>query len=117
MNINIWLEEQVNRVVDLIFEKIPQPVPDLERIKQCKIVSHRGEHDNRSVFENTIAAFERVNAAGVWGIEFDIRWTKDLMPVVFHDADLQRVFGSDINISRVTLSELKMHCHLIPTLS
>jgi glycerophosphoryl diester phosphodiesterase len=116
MNIPIWLEKQILRRVDSVYEKIPQPVPDIKQLRQCKIISHRGEHDNRSVFENTIAAFDRVNAAGVWGIELDIRWTKDLMPVVFHDAGLKRVFGSDININQVTLTELNMHCRLIPAL-
>jgi len=117
MNINIWLEKRILQLFDFVYEKIPQPVPDTKRLKACKIISHRGEHDNKSIFENTIAAFDRVNEAGVWGIELDIRWTKDLMPVVFHDAVLKRVFGSDININRVPLTELNMHCRLIPTLS
>ena len=117
MNLSNRLEERIFQVVDWIYEKRSRPVPDTKQIKQCKIISHRGEYDNQSVFENTIAAFDRVNDAGVWGIELDVRWTKDLMPVVFHDADLQRVFGSGISINQMTLTELNMHCHLIPTLS
>ena len=116
MNLN-RLEEGILQVVDWIYETLPQTVPDTKQLKQCKIISHRGEHDNQSVFENTIAAFDRVNDAGVWGIELDVRWTKDLIPVVFHDTGLQRVFGSDININQMTLTELNMHCRLIPTLS
>jgi glycerophosphoryl diester phosphodiesterase len=117
MNINIWLEDRILQGVDLIYEKLPQPVPHAKKLKQCKIISHRGEYDNRSVFENTAAAFDRVYDAGVWGIELDIRWTKDLIPVVFHDADLRRVFRSDIRIDRITMTELNMHCRLIPALS
>ncbi|MGB2690784.1 MAG: glycerophosphodiester phosphodiesterase family protein [Desulfobacterales bacterium] len=117
MNINFWLEEWFHQGVDLFYEKMPQSFPDTEKLKQCKIVSHRGEHDNKMVYENTIPAFDRVNEAGVWGIEFDIRWTRDLQPVVFHDRDLQRVFKSGIKINKVTLTELKMHCKSIPTLS
>ena len=117
MNIDIWLEKQIIQLFDFVYEKIPQPVSDTKRLEACKIISHRGEHDNKSIFENTMAAFDRVHEAGVWGIELDIRWTRDLMPVVFHDAVLKRVFGSDIDINRVTLTELNMHCHLIPTLS
>lgn len=116
MNINIWLEKQILRLVDIVYEKMPQAATDTPWAKHCKIISHRGEHDNRSVFENTIAAFDRVNEAGVWGIELDIRWTKDLMPVVFHDAGLKRLFGSDITVNQLTLTELNMHCRLIPTL-
>jgi glycerophosphoryl diester phosphodiesterase len=117
MNINIGIEKRIFQLFDFVYEKMPQPVPHIKRLKACKIISHRGEHDNKSTFENTMSAFDRVHEAGVWGIELDIRWTKDLMPVVFHDAVLNRVFGSDININRVTLTELNMHCRLIPTLS
>jgi len=112
-----WLEKQLLEAVDFFYTTWPQPFPGKERLKQCKIVSHRGEHDNKTVFENTIAAFERVRKAGVWGIEFDVRWTKDLQPVVFHDKTLQRVFKSDIQINKVTLAELKKRCNLIPSLS
>ena len=117
MKIGFWLEKWFLQGVDLFYEKMPQFFPDIERLKHCKIISHRGEHDNKKVYENTIPAFDRVHEAGVWGIEFDIRWTSDLKPVVFHDRNLQRVFKSDTEISKVTLTKLKMHCNLIPTLS
>lgn len=116
-NIKFWIEEQLQQVVDLLYEKIPQTIPGKEQLKQCKIISHRGEHDNKTVFENTIQAFDRVDKSGIWGIEFDIRWTKDLHPVVFHDRGLQRVFGADKEINNLTLAELKTNFKLIPTLS
>jgi len=117
MNIHFWLEEWFHQGVDLFYEKVPRSFPDREKLKQCKIISHRGEHDNKMVYENTIPAFDRVYEAGVWGIEFDIRWTSDLKPVIFHDRSLQRVFKSDTDISKLTLTKLKTHCNLIPTLS
>jgi glycerophosphoryl diester phosphodiesterase len=117
MNIGSWLEKRFLQGVDLFYEKIPQSFPDLKKLKHCKIISHRGEHDNKKVYENTIPAFDCVEEAGVWGIELDIRWTGDLQPIVFHDLSLQRVFKSSIEIKKVTLSELKMHCNLIPALS
>jgi glycerophosphoryl diester phosphodiesterase len=117
MNLQFWIEEWFRQGVDVFYEKMPQSFPDREKLEQCKIISHRGEHDNKMVYENTIRAFDQVNDAGGWGIEFDIRWTKDLQPVVFHDRDLQRVFKLDTEINKVTLTELKTHCKLIPTLS
>ena len=117
MKITPCFEKQLLQIVDFFYTTWPQPFPDKERLKQCKIVSHRGEHDNKTVFENTIAAFDRVKNAGVWGIEFDVRWTKDLQPVVLHDNNLQRVFKSDIEVNKVTLAELKKHFNLIPSLS
>ena len=117
MRLPFWLEERLLEVVDFFYTKWPQPFPGKERLEQCKIVSHRGEYDNKTVFENTMAAFDRIKDAGVWGIEFDIRWTKDLQPVVFHDRTLQRVFKSNLQINKVTLAELKSRCNLIPSLS
>ena len=117
MKFTFWLEERLLEVVDFFYTKWPQPFPGKERLEQCKIVSHRGEYDNKTVFENTMAAFDRIREAGVWGIEFDIRWTKDLQPVVFHDRTLQRVFKSNLQVNKVTLAELKNQCNLIPSLS
>lgn len=103
-------------LTDLFFARWPQPVPSREKLLNCKIVSHRGEHDNQTVIENTIEAFHRVHQAGIWGIEFDIRWTRDLHPVVFHDPDLKRLFQSDLRISELTRSEIRKQFPRIPDL-
>jgi len=108
-NILLWL-------VDTFYALWPQPFPGRERLELCKIVSHRGQCDNQQVFENTIAAFEQAQACGVWGIEFDIRWTQDLQPVVIHDPDLIRVFGKALRIADATFAELRDQCPEVPSL-
>jgi glycerophosphoryl diester phosphodiesterase len=86
-------------------------------LSKCKIISHRGQHDNITVYENTLSAFDHaLETEGIWGIELDFRWTKDLHPVVAHDPDLLRLFGSNLKISETTLAELKQHCPQVPTL-
>ena len=112
-----YIEDGLEGLLDGFYALWPQPFPGSEQLANCKIVSHRGEYDNRSVFENTLAAFDRVHAAGVWGIEFDIRWTKDLQPVVIHDADLKRVFGLNLTVAEVNLETLRSECPEVPTLS
>ncbi len=116
MDIPIWFEKRLLQSIDLFYAKWPQPPPHKDRLKHCTIISHRGEHDNKDIFENTLSAFDQARDAGVGGIEFDIRWTKDLHPVVFHDTHLQRVFGSEVELNQVTLDALKTHCRLIPSL-
>lgn len=112
------LHEKIFYLVVDAFHKIkPEPKTSREILSECKIISHRGEHDNKTVFENTIAAFEKVLAAKVWGIEFDIRWTKDLVPVVFHDADLRRLFRSKTKIVALTFAELREKFPLVPSLA
>ena len=110
------LENSIQALLDAFYSLWPQPSPDGEHLRKCKIVSHRGEYDSQVVFENTLAAFDKAKAAGVWGIECDLRWTKDLQPVVIHDPDLLRVFGLNLRICEVKLSELKSACSLVPCL-
>lgn len=110
--------DRVQAAVDTIFARWPQKRPDPERLKGVRLVSHRGEHDNRRVLENTLAAFDRVQAAGVWGVELDIRWTRDLQPVVFHDPDTGRVFGGKPRkIMEMTRAEVRSRFPAIPALA
>lgn len=102
------------RMLDHYFSLRPQKKP--RSIGNVKLVSHRGEHDNHLVLENTLAAFDAAAELGAWGIELDIRWTKDAHPVVIHDLDCKRMFGCDLKISQVTLAELKERLPEIPTL-
>jgi len=111
------LEVRILQILDRFYARWPQAVPDRDRLQHCKIISHRGDYNNLNVFENTMNAFDRALDQGVWGIEFDLRWTKDLNPVAIHDADLRRVFGLDVSIRQVTLAELKSRCPLVPSLA
>tara|TARA_R110002049_G_scaffold1716_5_gene13001 strand:- start:872 stop:1657 length:786 start_codon:yes stop_codon:yes gene_type:complete len=103
-------------VVDSIMAVIPRPVPERAALERCKIISHRGEHSGKGVMENTIEAFEQARAAGVWGIECDIRWTADLVPVICHDASPQRVFGEASDVSSLTFDQLHARVPGIPRL-
>lgn len=116
MKLSHVLEQDLLKLIDGFYAILPQPLPDKELLKNCKIISHRGEHDNQAVVENTLSAFDRSLANHVWGIELDLRWTKDLQPVIIHDPDLLRVFGLNLNVCEVTLSELKSTCSLVPSL-
>ncbi len=110
------LEQFFIRFIDMIFEIWPRPVPSEKKLRQCKIVSHRGIFDNKTVLENTLEAFEGVKRSGIWGVEIDLRWTKDLMPVVIHDASLDRLFDLPVNVSEQTLSDIKSRFPMIPSL-
>ncbi|MEA3436453.1 MAG: glycerophosphodiester phosphodiesterase family protein, partial [Thermodesulfobacteriota bacterium] len=111
------LEKPVLWTIDCIYKRLPQKHPDKKRLYDCKIISHRGEHDNINVLENTLVAFDRIKEKRIWGIELDIRWTKDLLPVVFHDKNLKRLFKSDLELSRITLDDLKTKFPAVPSLS
>ena len=69
------------------------------------IIGHRGA----SVVtpENTTAAFRKAIAVGADGIEFDVRLTRDGVPVVIHDSSLHRTGGLPQRIADLTWPELK----------
>jgi glycerophosphoryl diester phosphodiesterase len=111
------LEARFLRLVDILFARWPQVRPPAHRLEDAKIIAHRGIHDNRRIPENTLAAFECAAEAGIWGVELDVRWTKDEAPVVCHDPDLERVFGIRRQVHTMRLEELRRRCPLIPSLT
>jgi glycerophosphoryl diester phosphodiesterase len=56
--------------------------------------------------ENTLAAFKRGLADGADGFELDVHLSRDGVPVVIHDFDLQRVAGIQAPVASQTAREL-----------
>lgn len=72
----------------------------------CKF-AHRGLHSkDKHIPENSLAAFRLAADAG-YGIELDIRLTRDNRIVVFHDDTLLRICGIDRRVDSFTYEELK----------
>ena len=117
MSITNLLEKPFLCAVNHLYANLPQQLPEKRQLQNCRIISHRGEHDNTNILENTLAAFDLIKEKGIWGIELDIRWTKDLLPVVFHDKNLKRLFKSNLELSKITRDDLKTKFPLIPSLS
>ena len=111
-----WARRPMLEAVDWYYSMRPQSLPSEQSLEQCKIVSHRGEHDNRGVLENTFKAYDPLVEHQVWGLECDVRWTKDLVPVVLHDADLLRLFGKRLRLSDLNAVQLRKECPEIPFL-
>jgi glycerophosphoryl diester phosphodiesterase len=70
------------------------------------VYAHRGLWGG-TVPENSLAAFEAARAAG-YGIELDVRLTMDGLPVVFHDATLERMCGRDEVVDRLKADEMSV---------
>ncbi len=110
-------QQMLQWLVDAATARWPRRVPDPVLLSRCRIVSHRGEHDNDRILENTEAAFDRAVCAGVWGIELDVRWTAEREPVVFHDPDTARLYGASHLLSEMNLGALQRRYPAIPTLA
>jgi glycerophosphoryl diester phosphodiesterase len=117
MSVRGKLQNALMAGADMAYALRPIPSPATDLLRRCRLISHRGEHNGRDVLENTIPAFDAALAAGVWGLELDVRWTRDLHPVVVHDADLRRVFGRHQRVAEITLDELQSVCPQVPSLA
>lgn len=117
MPISALIERGFMALMDGLFARWPQPAPSTALLRNARIIAHRGECDNGRVPENTLEAFDRAVEAGVWGIELDVRWTADRVPVVAHDPDLARVHQVAGEIATLTWSELHRMAPAVPSLA
>ncbi|MEK7656072.1 MAG: glycerophosphodiester phosphodiesterase family protein [Patescibacteria group bacterium] len=69
------------------------------------LIAHRGFHDRR-IAENTLEAFRRAVMQGADAIEFDLRLSRDGVPVVIHDENLHRVAGDSRRVRDLTAKDL-----------
>ncbi len=61
---------------------------NVEKLLVPSVIAHRGA--NRLAPENTLSALRRAKSQGANWVEFDVRLTKDSIPIVFHDDELSR---------------------------
>ena len=73
-------------------------------MSQPLIIGHRGAAAVAP--ENTLAAFEAAIKAGADGVEFDVRLSRDGVPVVIHDNSLYRTGGVRRRVDDLTFNEL-----------
>lgn len=111
-----WLQHAAMKTVDAAAAIAPRTVPEPLALRNCKVIAHRGEHDNARILENTMPAFVEARAAGVWGIECDIRWTADLVPIIHHDPNCQRLFDDPVRLDTLNYAQVRARFPLIPTL-
>lgn len=80
-----------------------------------KIIGHRGAKGLAP--ENTIAGFKKAIELDVDAIEFDVRVTKDHVPVICHNSVLKTKNGNRHKIAETDYKELKKHQPNMPTLN
>lgn len=73
-----------------------------------RYIAHRGFFNNEDVPENSMPAFLAAVEKG-YGIELDVRLTKDGQAVVFHDETLLRMCGVAKKVSECTYEELRVY--------
>jgi len=86
-----------------LFLIAPLNKKDMKKYKNV-MYAHRGLHNSERA-ENSMSAFRAAVDAG-YGIELDVRLSKDGQLVVFHDDTLDRVCGREGKVINFTAAEL-----------
>ncbi|HSD46128.1 MAG TPA: glycerophosphodiester phosphodiesterase, partial [Pyrinomonadaceae bacterium] len=73
-------------------------------MREPLIVGHRGA--SAVAPENTLTAFKSAVLAGADGIEFDVRFSGDGVPVIIHDDTLNRTHGLRRRVADLSAKEL-----------
>ncbi|MFC5721115.1 glycerophosphodiester phosphodiesterase [Streptomyces gamaensis] len=68
-------------------------------------VAHRGDPYRHR--ENTLPSVRSALRAGAGAVEIDVRLTRDRVPVLLHDATLERLWGAGRRLDAVTAEELR----------
>jgi glycerophosphoryl diester phosphodiesterase len=72
--------------------------------KNFLLMGHRGAPALEP--ENTLPSFLKALECGATGVEFDVRLSRDGIPVISHDEDLRRVANAELKVSEATYPEL-----------
>ncbi|MBP9987919.1 MAG: glycerophosphodiester phosphodiesterase [Ruminococcus sp.] len=72
---------------------------------KCKVISHRGS--NKIAPQNTLAAFKRSIGYHADGFETDVHLTKDGIPVIHHNYEVDKTSDGKGFISDLTFDELR----------
>ena len=70
------------------------------------IIAHRGGPSDAP--ENTLAAFKKAKENGANGVEFDLDFTKDGVPVIIHDSTVDRTTDGCGKVSDYTYQDMRM---------
>ena len=83
---------------------------------KSNLIAHRGIFDNKTIYENTLKAFE-IAIEKKYIIELDVHMLKDDIVIVYHDDDMGRLLNVDSKIKDLTYGDIKYFAKFeIPTL-
>lgn len=81
-------------------------MPPLRKREVKGLYTHRGYHlKDKSIYENTLESFQKSIDYG-YGIELDVRLSKDGLVYVYHDPTLKRLFNENVRFDALNSDEI-----------
>lgn len=84
-------------------------------LKEKRFQTHRG-FCGEGGMENTLQALSAARRHGSQMVEFDLRLTRDYVPVLYHDPTLKRLHKVPIAVNALTLKQMKTFAPNVTTL-
>ncbi len=75
-------------------------------MKLPRVIGHRGARSNAP--ENTLAGLRRAHEEGASWVEFDVKLTKDKVPILIHDETLDRTSNGRGAVRDLSLDSIKL---------
>ena len=69
-----------------------------------RVIGHRGAA--AAAPENTLASLKKANELGARWVEFDVKLTRDRVPILFHDERLERTTDGRGKVAEATLDQI-----------
>ena len=70
-----------------------------------RVIGHRGVRGYAP--ENTLVSFHTAADMGMEWVEFDVKLTKDQVPIVFHDENFERITGLGAKVADHTWDDIR----------
>lgn len=80
-----------------------------------KFQTHRG-YWAEGITENTLDSLKAAKKRGSQMVEFDVRLTRDYVPVLYHDANLKRLHKAPVDMKALTLEQARVFASNLTTL-
>jgi glycerophosphoryl diester phosphodiesterase len=84
-------------------------------LKEKKFQTHRG-YRSEAIMENTLESLEAARQHGSEMVEFDVRLTKDYIPVIYHDDTLARLHKARVAVKDLSLKQMRTFAANVTTL-
>ncbi|WP_413291318.1 glycerophosphodiester phosphodiesterase [Bdellovibrio sp. HCB337] len=84
-------------------------------LKEKKFQTHRGFWVE-GIMENTLESLVAAKKRGSTMVEFDVRLTRDYVPVLYHDKTLKRLHKAPVEMQALTLAQAKTFAPNLTTL-
>lgn len=102
----IQIEEQIEEQIEDQNKDKNKDQTEPKLISKDFVIAHRGSWNGKDSPQNSMNAFEKALALNIYGVEFDVRQTKDGKLVIYHDELFNKISIGKSTYDEISLNKL-----------